>query len=75
MSSSSTVRCDQCGRTEADDAARDGRWHYLMPREPISWFYGDRTGERRPRPDLCSWECVRDYATAQILDPAPGHLT
>ena len=70
-------RCESCGKI-ATRKERAG-WIYQGVRKPPApdavdlariWGSGDR-----PYPvltDLCSWECVRDYAILQALDPQPA---
>jgi hypothetical protein len=70
-----TVRCDQCGKTVPKEQ-RDG-WLFLnvMSKEAHrSRVDLTIAGLRWPAAlssDLCSWECVRDYAALQLLDPTP----
>ena len=69
------TRCESCGKI-ATRKERMG-WIYLGVRKPrttdssyLARFYA--AGEPLPPwKDLCSWECVRDYAVLQALDPQP----
>jgi hypothetical protein len=65
MTRTSLLKCDQCGVT---CSAYDSTAVWLWVGNTLS-DYTFLTGERRQYADLCSWQCVRDYATVQTLDP------
>lgn len=54
------IKCDQCGTVATYKEAGD----WLTVRSGMH-----QTLMGHPVADLCSWPCLRDYATVQVLDP------
>lgn len=69
----SYTRCDQCGKQVPRNVDRDG-WLtiYGSSRQAHRKLVDAMiTGASQPTIDICSWHCMQDYTTVQLLDPAP----